>query len=118
MERFVQEISAQQRVATANKVLARYRSLREHGYVSELQLIQYESEQSEQLGRLQALERAKLEALRDLGQIDADIGLLRSQIVIGNLQSRRALLTLIMSRSSRRGRVFRSWPRCPAGLRR
>lgn len=91
MERFVQEISLQQqRVATATKVLARYRSLREDGYVSELQLIQYESEQSEQLGRLQALERAKLEALRDLGQIDADIGLLRSQIVIGNLQSRRA----------------------------
>jgi membrane fusion protein len=58
--------------------------------VSELQLIQHESEQSEQLGRLQTLERAKLEAMRDLGQIDSDVAQLRSQISIGNLQSRRA----------------------------
>ncbi|MYM66286.1 HlyD family efflux transporter periplasmic adaptor subunit [Pseudoduganella sp. FT55W] len=91
LTRFDQEILLQQnRVANITKVLARYRSLREEGFVSELQLIQYESEQGEQLGRLQTLERAKLDALRDLRQIDADTEQLRSQIVIGNLQARRA----------------------------
>jgi membrane fusion protein len=90
LARFEQELALQQqRAATAAKVLARYRSLREEGYVSELQLVQYESEQSEQLGRVQTLERARLEALRDVTQIDADMEQLRSQIVIGNLQSRR-----------------------------
>ncbi|WP_373988172.1 HlyD family secretion protein [Duganella sp. BuS-21] len=90
MVRFQEEISLQQqRVATAAKVLARYRSLREEGFVSELQLTQYESEESEQLGRLQALERAKLDALRDLGEIGAEMEQLRSQIGIASLQSRR-----------------------------
>ncbi|GJJ03881.1 toxin secretion, membrane fusion protein [Duganella rhizosphaerae] len=85
--RFEQEISLQkQRVAIAAQVMTRYRSLRNEGYVSELQILQHESEQSEQFARLQALERAKLESQRDLEQTKSEAEQLRSQIAINNLQ--------------------------------
>jgi membrane fusion protein len=88
--RLEEEISLQrQRADSAGKLLARYRSLRADGYVSEMQVMQYESEQGEQLARLQALERSKLDSLRDRGQTDSELEQVRSQIEIGNLQSRR-----------------------------
>ncbi|MBV6324445.1 HlyD family efflux transporter periplasmic adaptor subunit [Duganella violaceipulchra] len=89
--RFEQEISLQkQRVAIAAQVVTRYRSLRDAGYVSELQIMQHESEQSEQFARLQALERAKLESQRDLAQTRSEVEQLHSQIAINNLQILRA----------------------------
>lgn len=88
--RLEEEISLQrQRADSAGKILARYRSLRAEGYISEMQLMQYESEQGEQLARLQVLERSKLDSLRDQGQTVSELEQLHSQIEIGNLQSRR-----------------------------
>lgn len=88
--RLEEEISLQrQRADSAGRILARYRSLRADGYVSEMQVMQYESEQGEQLARLQVLERSKLDSLRDRGQTASELEQLRSQIEIGNLQSRR-----------------------------
>ena len=88
--RLEEEISLQrQRADSAGKILARYRSLRADGYVSEMQVMQYESEQGEQLARLQALERSKLESLRDRGQTVSELEQIHSQIEIDNLQSRR-----------------------------
>lgn len=88
--RLEEEISLQrQRADSAGRILARYRSLRAEGYVSEMQLMQYESDQGEQLARLQTLERSKLDSLRDRGQTASELEQLRSQIEIGNLQSRR-----------------------------
>jgi len=88
--RLEEEISLQrQRADSAGRMLARYRSLRADGYVSEMQVMQYESEQGEQLARLHGLERSKLDSLRDRGQTASELEQVRSQIEIGNLQSRR-----------------------------
>ena len=88
--RLEEEISLQrQRGDSASRMLARYRALRADGYVSEMKVMQYESEQGEQLARLQVLERSKLESLRDRGQTASELEQVRSQIEIGNLQSRR-----------------------------
>ena len=88
--RLEEEIALQrQRADSAGRMLARYRSLRAEGYVSEMQVAQYESDQGEQLARLQTLERSKLDSLRDRGQTASELEQLRSQIEIGNLQSRR-----------------------------
>ena len=46
---------------SAAKTLARYKSLREQGFVSEFQLTQYENDYNDQLARRQTLERAKLD---------------------------------------------------------
>lgn len=88
--RLEQEIILQRKRAdSASQILARYRSLRADGYVSEMQVMQHESDQDEQLARLQILERSKLDSLRDRGQTASELEQLRSQIDISNLQSRR-----------------------------
>lgn len=88
--RLEEEISLQrQRADNAGRILTRYQSLRADGYVSEMQVMQFEVDQGEQLARLQVLERSKLDSLRDRGQTLSELEQIRSQIEIGNLQSRR-----------------------------
>lgn len=103
--RLEQEIALQQtRIAGAEKTLARYRALREQGFVSEFQLTQYENDRSDQLGRSQALERAKLTATRDLLQTQADTDQITGQIRLNAAQTERTLASLEQEAAEHQGR--------------
>jgi membrane fusion protein len=79
-----------QRVASMASVVARYRALREQGFVSDMQFIQIENEYLEQLARSQTLERTKLDSARELADVDAEAELIRNQVSISNVQLQRA----------------------------
>lgn len=105
IDRLEQEIALQQtRIASADKTLARYRSLREQGYISEFQLTQYENDRSDQLGRRQALERAKLAATRDLVQTQAETDQITGQIRLNSAQTERTLASLDQEAAEHQGR--------------
>jgi membrane fusion protein len=103
--RLEQEIALQQaRIISADKTLARHRSLREQGFVSEFQLTQYENDRSDQLARGQTLERAKLAAMRDLMQVQEEAELTASQIRLSVAQTDRALASLDQEAAEHQGR--------------
>jgi len=65
--RLDQELALQQaRTGNAERLLAKYRALREQGFLSEMQLLQAENDLHDQQSRRQALERAQLAVRRDL----------------------------------------------------
>lgn len=86
--RIAQEIALQQaRVASADKTLARYLTLREQGFISELQLNQLENDRNEQLARARALERGQLTASRELLQLKDESRQIGARLRIGNAQN-------------------------------
>lgn len=94
----------QKRVALADANLRRFASLREQGFVSEAQLAQNEIDLAEQQSKLQAIERSRLVASRELEQTLSDLSQLASQAEITNLQSSRALASLDQEMAEQEGR--------------
>lgn len=105
LARVEQEITLQQqRVASAAKTLARYKSLREQGFVSEFQLTQYENDYNDQLAHAQTLERAKLSSTRDLLQAKEEAEQVSGQIHLNAAQSEGNLATLAQESAEHEGR--------------
>jgi membrane fusion protein len=103
--RLEQEISLQQqRAASAAKTWNRYKSLREQGFVSELQLTQYENDYDDQLARVQTLERAKLSSTRDLLQAKEEANQVNGQIRLNVAQSESTIATLDQESAEHEGR--------------
>ncbi len=95
LTRLNQEIILQTtRVANAENVLTRYRSLRLQGFVSDLQLGQIENDHIEQMARFQALQRTELSLKRDLLQTKNDQQEVSGQIQLSSARAGGAIATL------------------------
>jgi len=94
----------QQRAASAAKTLARYKSLREQGFVSEFQLTQYENDYNDQLAHGQTLERAKLTSKADLLQAKEEADQVNGQIRLNSAQSEGTLASLEQESAEHQGR--------------
>lgn len=104
--RIAQEIALQQaRIASADKTLARYLTLREQGFISELQLNQVENDRNEQLARARALERGQLTANRELLQLKDESRQIGARLRIGNAQNGRDQAGLEQESAEHQGRT-------------
>jgi membrane fusion protein len=105
LARVEQEIVLQQqRADSAAKTLARYKSLREQGFVSEFQLTQYENDYNDQLAHRQTLERAKLASTRDLLQAKEEADQVSGQIRLNSAQTDGTLASLDQETAEHQGR--------------
>ena len=105
MVRLEQQIVLQQdRIASADKMQKRFHSLREQGFVSEIQLSQADNDANDQHARRQALERDKLALAADLQQVRADAQQVSGQVRLNMAQSERALATLDQESAEQQGR--------------
>jgi len=87
-----QEILIQkQHLEASLQILDRYKALSKAGYISEMQLVQYENDRVDQAARLQSLERGRLESLREIQQISSEARALHMQIEISDVQTQRTL---------------------------
>jgi membrane fusion protein len=82
-----------QRVAVAQDTKNRYQELAEKDYIAKEQLTQKELDLSEQLSRLQALERDVQATKRDLATADRDIGTAKSRYANLNSNLQRSIST-------------------------
>ena len=100
-----QEIALQGgRVLNAQRMATRYRTLRQQGFVSELQLSQIENDQNEQQARSAALQRALSVSRRELVQNEEDSHEAESQMQLGASQVARALAALDQEAAEHQGR--------------
>lgn len=91
MARLDAEISLQQeRIASANKMLKRFRSLNEQGFISVMQLSQNENDYNDQLAGGEGLERAKLSMRRELLQGQDEARQIASQVNLLSAQTQRS----------------------------
>jgi membrane fusion protein len=103
--RLDQEIALQQnRIANSEKMLTRYRALREQGFVSEFQLSQQENDHNDQLAKRQTLERAKLAAMRDSMQTQEEADQIAGQVKLATAQNARTLASLEQESAEHQGR--------------
>lgn len=104
LTRLDQELRLQQdRIATAEKTLDRYRLLRSQGFVSEFQLTPYENDRTDQLARKQTLERTKLVATGELMQAQEDASQVAGQIRLNAGQTERTLASLDQESAEHQG---------------
>ena len=105
LARLEQEIVIQtERIASADKMRQRYTTLRQQGFVSEMQLSQIENDHNEQLARRQTLERTRLASQRDLLQAQQDIQEIKGQIHLNEAQTARNLASLDQEVAEHQGR--------------
>ncbi|MEC5162480.1 MULTISPECIES: HlyD family efflux transporter periplasmic adaptor subunit [unclassified Janthinobacterium] len=105
MERTEQELLLQtNHILNAEKILKRYMTLRQQGFVSELQFSQIENDHNEQLARRLTLERSSLASNRDLLQAQVDARETNSQIHLNETQTARNIATLDQEVAEHQGR--------------
>jgi membrane fusion protein len=103
--RLAQEIILQAtRVSNAENLLTRYRSLREQGFISDLQLGQIENDHIEQLARFQTLQRTELTLKRELLQAKNDKQEVNGQIQLNSARAGGAIATLEQEVAEHQGR--------------
>lgn len=105
LARLEQEIVIQtERISSADKMRQRYTTLRQQGFVSEMQLSQIENDHNEQLARRQTLERTRLASQRDLLQAREDAQEISGQIRLNEAQTARSLASLDQEVAEHQGR--------------
>jgi len=88
LARLDEEVSLQsKRIENAGNTLKRYGALRQQGFISEIQFGQIENDHTEQLARLQTLERARLTSKRELLQVQEDAASIESQVNLNEAQT-------------------------------
>lgn len=92
------------RTATSAAMLARYATLHAEGFLPQIQLVQHQAEHTDQVSRLQVLQRTLLGAKRELAQAEAEISLARSQTAINAVQAQRTLESLTHESAEQQGR--------------
>jgi membrane fusion protein len=103
--RLAEEIKLQDtRVLSAENMLKRYITLRQQGFVSELQLSQIENDCNAQLARRQTLERTSLASRRELLQIQEDAQEIDGQIHLNTAQAARGVASLDQEVAEHQGR--------------
>lgn len=93
------------RLALAEDALRRTRSLQEQGYVSAAQVAQAEGEHLEHQARLQGMERSRLAALREQGQVESELAQLGKQADIVQLQGMRSQATFEQGLAEQQARM-------------
>jgi membrane fusion protein len=105
LSRLEQEVQLQnRRIVSANDSLKRYETLRQQGFVSEIQFSQVDNDRTDQLARLQALERARLTSQRELLQLADEVESATTQMRLNDAQTRRSLAALDQEDAEHQGR--------------
>lgn len=92
------------RIVIANDTLKRYDTLRQQGFVSEIQLSQVDNDHTDQLVRLEALERVHLSSRRELLQLKEELESIVSQIRVNEAQMQHNLASLDQEDAEHQGR--------------
>lgn len=105
LDRLAQESKLQDaRIVSAESMYKRYTTLRQQGFVSELQFSQIENDYNEQLARRQTLERNSLANRREVLQLQEDAQEMASQIHLNDSQTARNLASLEQEMAEHQGR--------------
>jgi membrane fusion protein len=103
--RLDQEIALQaKRVQRAEAMVARYRVLKQQGFVSDMQLNQIENDASDQMARLHNLERTQLTAKVELAQARAEQSQNSAALRLNAVQSSRTLAALAQEEAEHQAR--------------
>ena len=100
----------------AQTMLARYRTLRQKGFVAEPQVATVENDVSDQLARLRALERTQRSAQAELLRTDDELAQLRTQAELYTTQAQRNVAALEQERAEQQGRTRYQIPAPATGV--
>lgn len=105
LARLAQESKLQDaRIVSTESMYKRYTTLRQQGFVSELQFSQIENDYNEQLARRQTLERNSLATKREMLQLQEDAQEMASQIHLNDSQTARNVASLEQEMAEHQGR--------------